>query len=386
VNGAVVIGGDFQGLGVIRSLAEMGVPVFLIEHEKSIGRYSRYVKRSAKNYSLLSEESFTDYLISLAKKESLKDWVLFPNDDECVKLLSLYRERLSEWYRVPVPDWTVTEKFYFKKKAYEFAEKINIPIPRSYYGSSVDDFINQDLNYPVILKPTCKEIYYPDAKKKAVRANDAEMFKKEFEEMLTFIEPSEIVVQEMIEGGPKNLYSFATLFDGEKVLAGLSANRLRQHPMDFGHATTYAVSMVIDELETLSTKILKEMRYQGIAEVEFMKDPRDDKFKFIEINGRPWGWHTLVKASGINLPYMLFQFMNGEKIDPVKPQENVKWLRISTDFPTVLKEIFLRRMSIKEYFKSLKGKKEFAVLSLKDPLPFLMEYFLIPYLLSKRGF
>jgi len=386
VNGAVVIGGDFQGLGVIRSLAEMEVPVFLVEHEKCIGRYSRYVKRSAKNYSLLTEESFADYLISLAKKESLKDWVLFPNNDECVKLLSLYREPLSEWYRIPVPDWTVTEKFYYKKNSYEFAKKNNIPIPTSYSGSNVEEYIKQDLNYPVILKPTCKEIYYPDAKKKAVRADNDEMFKNEFEKMLKFIEPSEIVVQEMIEGGPENLYSFATLFDGENVLAGISANRLRQHPMDFGHATTYAVSVVIEELERLSTKILKKMGYKGIAEVEFMKDKRDNKFKFIEINGRPWGWHTLVKASGINLPYLLFQFMNGEKIDPIKPRENVKWLRLSTDLPTVLKEIFFGRMSLKEYFKSLKGKKEFAVFSLKDPLPFLMEYFLIPYLLSKRGF
>jgi len=144
--------------------------------------------------------------------------------------------------------------------------------------------------------------------------------------------------------------------------------------------------MVIEELESLSTKILKEMNYKGIAEVEFMKDKRDGKFKFIEINGRPWGWHTLVKASGINLPYLLFQFMNGENIDAIKPKENVKWLRLSTDLPTVLKEIFLKRMSLSEYLRSLKGKKEFAVLSLKDPLPFLMEYFLIPYLLSKRGF
>ena len=386
MNGAVVIGGDFQGLGVIRSLAEKEVPVFLVEHERCIGRYSRYVKRRARNYSLLSEKVFADYLISLAKKESLKDWVLFPNNDECVKLLSLYKEPLSEWFRVAVPDWEVTEKFYYKRSSYEFAKKNNIPIPISYSGANLEDFLKQDLNYPVILKPTCKEIYYPDAKKKAVRADDEKMFKHEFDEMQKFIDPSEIVVQEMIEGGPQNLYSFATLFDGEKIIAGISANRLRQHPMDFGHATTYAVSVVIEELESLSTKILRAMGYKGIAEVEFMKDQRDNKFKFIEINGRPWGWHTLVKASGLNLPYMLFQFMNGEKIEPANPKENVKWLRLSTDLPTVFKEILFKRMSLKEYFKSLKGKKEFAVLSLKDPLPFLMEYFLIPYLLSKRGF
>jgi len=35
---------------------------------------------------------------------------------------------------------------------------------------------------------------------------------------------------------------------------------------------------------------------------------------------------------------------------------------------------------------SLKGEREFAVLSLKDPLPFVIELLLLPYLWRKRGF
>jgi hypothetical protein len=34
----------------------------------------------------------------------------------------------------------------------------------------------------------------------------------------------------------------------------------------------------------------------------------------------------------------------------------------------------------------MRGKKEFAVFSLNDPLPFIIEGIMIPYLWIKRGF
>ncbi len=40
--GVVVIGGDFQGVGVLRSLGRRGVPTFLVDSELSIGRFSRH--------------------------------------------------------------------------------------------------------------------------------------------------------------------------------------------------------------------------------------------------------------------------------------------------------------------------------------------------------
>jgi predicted ATP-grasp superfamily ATP-dependent carboligase len=386
--GAVVIGGDFQGLGVIRSLAEEGIPIFLLEYERSIARYSRYVSRYATNCSLLSNEgnSFPEYLISLAKNESLDGWVLFPNSDECVKLLSIHRDALQNWYRNPVPPWEIVSKFYYKQQAYEIAEKISIPIPRFYRATSLEGFLIQDMDFPVVLKPACKERYFPQARKKAVRADNRKEFETEYRRMSSIIDSSEIVVQELIEGGPKNLFSYATVFDGKRPLAGMMARRSRQHPMDFGQATTYAESVHIPELRALATKLLAEMRYTGLAEVEFMNDAKNGTFKFIEINGRPWGWHTLAKAAGTNLPLILFQFMNGGDTGRFEPLAGVKWIRLTTDIPTVFKEILGRRMTLKDYINSLKGKKTFAVFSRRDVLPFFFELALIPYLFKKRGF
>ena len=44
--GAIVIGGDYQGLGIVRSLGRRGVDVVVIDDERSISRHSRYAAGS----------------------------------------------------------------------------------------------------------------------------------------------------------------------------------------------------------------------------------------------------------------------------------------------------------------------------------------------------
>lgn len=106
--GGVVIGSDFQSLGVVRSLRERDVPVFLVEHERGIARYSRYVRRRASKFDLFSSGTGADFLLDLAKREKLEGWVLFANSDDTVKFLSQNREALSTSFRVPVPGWEIS--------------------------------------------------------------------------------------------------------------------------------------------------------------------------------------------------------------------------------------------------------------------------------------
>ena len=156
--------------------------------------------------------------------------------------------------------------------------------------------------------------------------------------------------------------------------------------MDFGHATTYAETVDIPELEESTKKILGAMGYHGLSEVEFMLDPRDGRYKLIEINARAWGWHTLAIGAGVDLPYLSYQDMLGAEVKQNGFDKDAKWIRLMTDIPTTLGEILRGRMRINDYITSLKGKKQFAVLSITDPLPFITEILLLPYLWKKRGF
>ena len=139
-------------------------------------------------------------------------------------------------------------------------------------------------------------------------------------------------------------------------------------------------------MQTIAEEFLRLIDFYGIAEVEFMMDPRDRKYKLIEVNPRVWGWHTLAIAAGVDFPYLLYQDMIGEQLEIGLPSNHVKWVRLTTDLPTVFLEIAKGNMKISDYVASMRGKKTDAVLSLKDPLPFIAEIALIPYLWVKRGF
>jgi len=384
--GAVITGGDFQGLGVLRTLAKKGIPVVLLDSDHCIGRYSKFKKRLFKSPHSSETEQYVNFLIDLAKKEKIQGWVIFPNSDEAVYILSRYKNVLEEFYRIPTPCWEVIKNVYIKKETYKVSEKNGIPIPKIYNTKALEQLAESDLQYPLVIKPSIRDHFYNKTRIKAFRINNKEELIKTYQYVSSIIDPSEILIQDFIPGGPKNLYSFCPFFKNGRVIAGVAGRRARQHPMDFGHSSTYVELVDIPELKILAEKFLGSINFYGIAEVEFMQDPRDNTYKLIEVNPRAWGWHSIAIAAGIDLPYFLYQDMIGEEIAVPSSIKPTKWFRLTTDIPTVFLEIMKGNMKIGDYIASMRGRKEDAVFSLDDPLPFIAEVLMIPYLWMKRGF
>jgi D-aspartate ligase len=384
--GAVVTGGDFQGLGVIRSLGRHGIPVRTVDHELSIARFSRYNKSFCFAPHPSAEADYVHFLEEYARSLGPERWVIFPNNDTVVKILARNKESLGRLYRIPTPGWDVIRHVYNKRNSYKLAAALGIPIPITYYPDSIEDLKALDLEYPVVIKPAIRDFFFSKFHKKAVLVRDRIQLIRYYEAICRFIAPSDILIQEFIAAGPKNLYSFCPLFKDGKAIVSLMARRARQHPMDFGQATTFAETVRIPELEEYGTKFLAAIGYYGLAEVEFMFDPEEGKYKFLEVNARVWGWHTLAAGAGLDLPYILFQDLTGKPYEMPSKTNDAKWIRNITDFPTVLKELLKGRMSFGEYLSSLKGKKQHAVFSVSDPVPLFAELLLAPYLWMKRGF
>src|ERR1700678_1676357 len=94
VPGALVIGGDYQGLGIVRSLGRRGIPVCVIDDEYSIARYSRYANFAAQFPDLRDADKTVAALVELEHRLNLRGWVLFPTRDELVAALSKNRSIL----------------------------------------------------------------------------------------------------------------------------------------------------------------------------------------------------------------------------------------------------------------------------------------------------
>ena len=384
--GAVILGGSFNGLGAARNLTKNGVPVYIVDTGLCVTQFSRHVRRFFKCPLSNDDTAFVDFLLQLAEKANLSGCVLFPSDDEGVRIFAQHRERLSEHYYVALPPWDVVKFVYDKRLTYLLAKELEIPIPETYNPSSVSELESLDLDFPLILKPAITTHFISVTKKKAYRADEMRDLIDLYGKMAEIIDPAEILVQELIPGRAENLFSFVGFFKNGVPVSGLSARRPRQHPMELGRASTFVETVNAPELEALATKFLQGIGYSGLAEVEFMYDEKDACYKLLEVNPRFWGWHTIAIRAGLDLPYIAYADAIGQKVTVGEIREGVKWVRLLTDIPTAVLEILGGRLTVRRYLTSLSGDTECAVLSLSDPLPFLADLLLLPRYIKRRGF
>ncbi|MBE0447295.1 MAG: ATP-grasp domain-containing protein [Actinobacteria bacterium] len=384
--GAIVVNGDSQGLGIVRNLSEMGIPVHVIDYELSIGRFSRCIQKFHKCPHVNNEEALVNFLIDLTKREGLWGWILFPTNDETVALLSRHKTLLSEYLRVWTPPWETISQVYDKRLTHQLADRVGVDSPKTVVAKSYEELNDIDIRFPAIIKPAVKDRFYAKTKSKALLANNMKELIKQFKRGERVVASEELMIQEVIPGGAEHLYSYCSLFKDGIPKAKLMARRARQHPMDFGHASTFVETINIPELEEASLKLLRAIDYYGLSEVEFKYDNRDGKYKLLEINARTWGWHSIGRRAGVNFSYLLYLDLIGENPVANGYREGIKWVRLATDVPTVFIEWRKGNMRIRDYLSSMRGEKEFAVFSLKDPLPFFVEFLIAPYLRKRRGF
>jgi D-aspartate ligase len=141
--GAVVIGGDYQGLGIVRSLGRQGVPVCVVDDELSISRYSRYCKKFVKLADLRDERVVVDSLLDLGKRLGLEGLGSLPNPRGTRCCLSRTVSELSEVFRVPTTDWESVKWAWDKRNTYRLARELDIPIPVTHYYPENLDQLNQ---------------------------------------------------------------------------------------------------------------------------------------------------------------------------------------------------------------------------------------------------
>jgi D-aspartate ligase len=384
--GAVVLGGDYQGLGIVRSLGRQGVPVCVVDDERSIARLSRYARSSARIADMGDEDRLVDDLLRIGREKGLEGWVLYPTRDETVAAIAHHRERLGTFFRVPTAEWSVIRWAWDKRNTYELAAEAGVPAPRTWKPSSVEELDAIDGEPPFAIKPAIKEHFFYATKAKAWRANSRAELRELFERALAIVGPGEVMVQELIPGDGRQQYAYCALYSQGAPVATMVARRLRQHPPEFGRASTFVETVDAPEVEELAEKVLRRIGYDGLVELEFKRDPRTGIFKLLDFNARTWGYHTLAPQAGVDFPYLLFRQQLGQPVPLQRAQPGVRWVRLLTDLPTAVVEIVGRRMSLRSYLRSLRSADVEAVFSRNDPLPGLAELALIPYLSVKRGF
>ena len=375
---AVVLDLSATGIAIVRSLAKNGIQVFAYDTE---GKYkigkTRYAICGICPDPVKQENELIQFLLKAAQIYAQKP-VLFAGSDDYVHFISNHRKELSVYYHFLLPEHTLVETVLDKRLTYELAVKHNVPSPKTFSiqnAEQLDDIIEQ-ISFPCILKPVYsslfrKKIDHRCYKKAIVTENEIEL-RKEYRFYRQF---GELMIQEVIPGEETSIFSVKTLFDEEMNLIGLWMNqKLHQFPPQYG-SSALAISKRDEEVLQLAVSFLKECEFKGLAISEFKRDPRDGKFKFIEINPRMGLTQCLSDACGVNLIYLYYLLVTAQNPTPItKQREGIKWVYLVRDFLSFRQKQKEGVMTFREWLKSLSGKKVEALFVWDDPMPFLRSF------------
>jgi D-aspartate ligase len=314
---AVVDVGWVNGLAAIRSLGRAGIRVLAVDHRPSaLGFRSRYAE------PFLSADAHADPTRFVASIRALGEVVVFPTHDEQLNLIAQHLGDLQ--VLAPFPDWDILEQVQSKRAQLDQAAAAGVDVPETHYPRTVADAraASEEIGLPVLVKPEHPVGFKQRFRRQAFRCETLD----EVEDAYTRAEEFGAMVQELIPGGDDTLYTVGSYIarDG-RPLGVFSGRKLRQTPPGIGTCRVGEAVWVQDAVDA-ALRLLETFDYFGLSQVEFKRDPRDGKFKLMEINPRLWQWHGLAAACGVDLPRIAYADLVGEKAGEITMNgESKRW-------------------------------------------------------------
>ncbi len=316
--------GDYKNTyAILRALKEKGLKVgILFNHAFSLSFYSKLVDKKFRVKTRLrknpNEDKFNDFkeeVVTILKNNEIS--VFMPVGNISYKFASLHKYELQKYCNLTLVDEDIMEIAQDKRKTFEFAQKFNIPIPRTFKLNTVDEIndLAKKISYPCVIKKTNYNesgVIYCNNKNELIENYSLLCQKRKGKMSLP-------IVQEYIVGPGAGYYG---LYDNGKCVGYFMHQRIHEFPIT-GGASTLAKSVFDPELKFLGDKLLRNMNWLGVAMVEFKKDLNDGKFKLMEINPKFWGSFELSHKAGINFAYLNYLVAMQLQVPESKYENNV---------------------------------------------------------------
>jgi len=370
---AIVIGLDsLPGIQTARILAHHKIPVIAIA--KNPDHYCCRTKVC--NEILFSDTKSEEFIRTLEAlgPELENKAVLFPCLDMSVLHISRHRQRLDSWYRFVLPVPEVVEMMMDKVSFYRYAQENGLPIPptRFLYDRADAERAAGELNFPCILKPPNSDIpKWTQHREKAYKVSSPTELLDIYEHCREW--SKELIVQEWIEGNDSNLYSCNCYLDAQsEPIVTFVARKLRQWPPMTG-VSSLGEECRDDVVLHETVRLLQSTGYRGLGYVEIKRDARSGKYFILEPNiGRPTGRSAIAEAGGVELLYAMYCDAVGWPLPENLQQtyKGVKWISLCRDFRSALYHWRKGKLTLVDWWRSLRGRKAYAIFSWTDPGPF----------------
>jgi D-aspartate ligase len=371
----VVLNAKLAALGIMRSLGKKGVRVFAVDSNPRLSALrSRYC---AGHLSLDLCADDTDETVrrllefgrTLGKKP-----VLFWTSDETAVLAARYRRELAEGYLLPQNDVELIDELQNKAGMHRLALRHGVPAPRTEFPKSEAEALAaaQQITFPVMVKAIIGSRLFARTGKKMELAHDIDQLMRLYREMEDPEDPN-LMFQEAIPGSDDQVYIFNGYFDADSnCLNPYTGHKIRQYPVHVGCASL-GICRWNEEVARITQKFMKDLGYRGILDIGYRLDPRDGKYKVLDVNPRiGQAFRIFVGTKNEDVCRDMYLDLTGQPLERSTPREGRRWM--IEDFDVVSSYEYRQEgtLTFGEWLRSLKGLEEFAWWWWRDPVPFML--------------
>jgi predicted ATP-grasp superfamily ATP-dependent carboligase len=307
--------GRGSAISVIRSLGRAGMEVIAADTTaRSAGFRSRFATRTlVYPEPSAAPEQVVELLLGEARAGRVD--LIIPVSDDVLLPLSAARERFAGLCALAIPAPEALEQVADKAATVALARRLGVPVPRTAVVRTAAEAAaaGPELGWPLVVKPS---------RSRLVSAEGIERFEVSYAESPEVLRArmerlggrGEVLLQEYLAGEGHGVELL--LSEGEPLLA-FQHRRLHEVPIT-GGASALRESVPVDPvLLGHATRLMRELRWTGLAMVEFRVGA--DGPTLMEINGRIWGSLPLAVKSGADFPLGLARLTLGQEPAPAAP-------------------------------------------------------------------
>jgi D-aspartate ligase len=360
-----------NGLDIMRDLGRHDVPLLAVDaNPHALGLSSRRAAGMVCPDPKKDEAGFVDFLEDLGRRLPRRA-VLFPTHDEYIWPVSRHAARLEPWFIVPFSRWETMQHLHDKQAQIEAAWRVGVDTPRTVFVSQAADLERgaEEIGFPAIFKPVESLAFKLRFRRHVLTIASRDELLRTYEQV---DDCGTLMLQEIVPGGDDQLYTLGSYLDDEsRPLAVFTGHKLRQHPPVFGHCRM-AVSRWVPEMADAGVRLLQELGYHGVSQVEFKRDARDGRYRLMEINARHWMWHALGTDSGVNLSYAAYADAVGRPFVAPRQTEGGKWAVFLTDGRDSFHEWRKGERRLLPWIRTYRGVRRDGLYDITDPMPGLL--------------
>jgi D-aspartate ligase len=278
------------GLGAIRSLGRLGVPVYGVhEHPLAPAARSRYLHdRWIWRPDAEDAERVRAGLVTLAERIG-RPAVLIPTDDAGAVFLAEHGTDLRRWFLFPDPPSDLPRQLAGKYTLYQLCRKLGVPcvaaaLPRSL--ADAQEFADR-VGFPLVAKLATP---WRSTSTKGLRSTSVLRTRDELAHSWRACTDSDggaLMLQDHIPHHQQNQdYFFHGYCDAQsRCRPAFIGIKERSYPAHAG-LTSFGRWVDNPQLHSQATELVARLGFRGIADLDYRFDPRDGQYKLLDFNPR----------------------------------------------------------------------------------------------------